>query len=209
MTSKSKGKSNRQEPSHRRGAAVDTAILSATIAVVARHSSTSVSVEEIAELAGVNKTTIYRRWPTPAELVAAALSAHADQNVAIPDTGSLRNDLTELAGRIRDAIGSTLGQALLAAGQADGSASQLRAAFWNDRVDAAAVILDRARKRGDALNPAVEVSHLMDFVSAPIHFRVSQRGQVVTDQVIAELVDRFMREAMLAGTARQPDLPPL
>ncbi|AGP38763.1 hypothetical protein [Sorangium cellulosum] len=49
--------------------------------------------------AGVSKMTVYRRWPTEAELVRAALRSVADDRRAPPDTGALRLDWLELARR--------------------------------------------------------------------------------------------------------------
>ena len=48
-------------------------------------------VEDVALRSGVNKTTIYRRWPTKPELVGAALRA-VWEPPDVPDTGSVRGD---------------------------------------------------------------------------------------------------------------------
>src|SRR5688572_31318008 len=47
--------------------------------------------------AGVNKTTIYRRWPSKASLAAAAVEwmRRFVHDVPLPDTGSLERDLVE------------------------------------------------------------------------------------------------------------------
>ena len=52
----------------------------------------SLRVEDVAARAGVNKTTIYRRWPAKSDLVIAALDALRDQTQIDPDTGSLREE---------------------------------------------------------------------------------------------------------------------
>ena len=55
-------------------------------------------VERIAEAAAVNKTTVYRRWPTREALVTAALERVAeDLSAQIPDTGALTTDLVVVA----------------------------------------------------------------------------------------------------------------
>ena len=57
-------------------------------------------VEDVAQHAGVNKTTIYRRWPTKSDLVSAALRREGDACEAAPDTGSVREDLLILLRRL-------------------------------------------------------------------------------------------------------------
>jgi AcrR family transcriptional regulator len=77
-------------------------VLHATIAELGRVGYAALRFDDVAASAGVNKTTIYRRWPTKATLVEAALRAWR-QPVGVPDTGSIDGDLyalgSELAGR--------------------------------------------------------------------------------------------------------------
>jgi AcrR family transcriptional regulator len=74
-------------------------VLRATAAELSRVGYAALRVEDVAAGAGVNKTTVYRRWPTKAELVTAALRARVDIDHEPPNTGSLRADLRELARR--------------------------------------------------------------------------------------------------------------
>lgn len=48
----------------------------------------------------MHKTTIYRTWTTKDEVLADALVQAPELTLAIPDTGSLRGDLVELAKQI-------------------------------------------------------------------------------------------------------------
>ena len=54
------------------------------------------SVERVANIAGVGKTTIYRRYENKAELAAAAMRSLTDTFGKPPDTGSARNDIVEM-----------------------------------------------------------------------------------------------------------------
>ena len=67
-------------------------IVGATVAELSRVGYEAMRVEDVAARSGVNKTTIYRRWPTKAEMVASALVEGTKLRPAI-DTGSLREDL--------------------------------------------------------------------------------------------------------------------
>jgi AcrR family transcriptional regulator len=77
--------------------ATDEAVLMATLRQLATAGYSRMSVEAIAEEAGTTKPTIYRRWPSKAELVVAALARFQTTDVPRP-TGSLRDDLVALLG---------------------------------------------------------------------------------------------------------------
>jgi AcrR family transcriptional regulator len=62
-------------PGRPRDSRADEAILAAALDLLAEVGPTGLSVEEVAARAGVSKATIYRRWPTKDDLVAAALGA--------------------------------------------------------------------------------------------------------------------------------------
>src|SRR6476620_11743683 len=79
-----------------RSARVVAEVLSATLEVFAKQGYAGFSVEAVALRAGVNKTTIYRRWPAKADLVGAALFALRDEDPEPPDSGSLREDLVQV-----------------------------------------------------------------------------------------------------------------
>jgi len=76
-----------------RSARVVREVLSATLEEFAAQGYAGLSVEAVALRAGVNKTTIYRRWPAKSDLVSAALASLRDDDPEPPNTGSLRGDL--------------------------------------------------------------------------------------------------------------------
>ena len=88
-----------RKPGRPRSAEADHAILRTTLELLATEGLRGLSVERVAEGAGVGKATIYRRWPTKRELAEAALNAFFAQlePPAVPDTGNVRDDLRELA----------------------------------------------------------------------------------------------------------------
>lgn len=61
-----------------------------------REGQSGFSVAEVDERAGVHRTTVYRWWPTPADLVREALTLHATRLV-VPDTGCWHGDVLALA----------------------------------------------------------------------------------------------------------------
>jgi AcrR family transcriptional regulator len=70
-------------------------VLEATLDVIAEQGVMGISVDTVAARSGVSKATIYRHWGSRARLIHAAISSLQPTTVE-PDTGSLRDDLTEL-----------------------------------------------------------------------------------------------------------------
>ena len=56
-----------------RGEAIVARVLEATIEELALSGYAALALERVAARAGVNRTTIFRRWPTKPELVRAAV----------------------------------------------------------------------------------------------------------------------------------------
>ena len=69
----------------------------AALASIVRASCLVVQGDEVAAKAEVNKTTIYRRWPTRGELVTALVERMRQplNQTPLPDTGALETDLIE------------------------------------------------------------------------------------------------------------------
>jgi AcrR family transcriptional regulator len=82
-----------------RDASRDTAILEATLDLLAEVGYDDLTTAEVARRAGAGKATIYRRWPSKAELVVAAvgrMGGDPPRLEDLPDTGTLRGDLAAL-----------------------------------------------------------------------------------------------------------------
>ncbi len=180
------------EPSHRRGKAVDEKILGAVIDVIEASGTLAIKVDQVAAVAGVNKTTIYRKFPTRDELVLTAILAQAETVIPIPDTGSLRDDLTAIARMVREVVTSPLGRALLSASAESPQLAELRPEYWGARFAVAAEVIERAVRSGEC-KPPEDPALLIELMVAPIHFRASQVGGEITDTFIELQVDRLMQ----------------
>ena len=77
---------------------IDGAVLRATVELLAETGYPGLLVSAIAERAGTSKPAIYRRWPSKAHLVHEAVFP-IGAATAIPDTGSLPEDLREMVRR--------------------------------------------------------------------------------------------------------------
>jgi AcrR family transcriptional regulator len=74
-----------------RSAAADRAILRAARAALVELGWSGLTMSDVAERAGVAKTTLYRRWGSKNDLVVDAVAVLFDE-LELPDRGSLRAD---------------------------------------------------------------------------------------------------------------------
>lgn len=96
MVSKAKSTPRKKRTSigARRNPEAETAVLAAAKELIWEKGYAGFSVEEVARRAGSGKTTIYRWYPTKAELFIAIYTAERSAFVPVPDTGDLVDDLT-------------------------------------------------------------------------------------------------------------------
>src|SRR5438552_7396577 len=76
-----------------RDPAVDEAILTAAVDLLAEVGYARLTMEQVAARAGVGKASLYLRWPNKVALVAEAIQHRAAVIPALPDTGSLPADM--------------------------------------------------------------------------------------------------------------------
>jgi AcrR family transcriptional regulator len=82
-----------------RDPALDRAILDATLELLEQEGYERMSIESIAQHAGVGKPTIYRRWASKQELVIDALARLSDR-FEVPAEGTVRERLTAFVERL-------------------------------------------------------------------------------------------------------------
>lgn len=71
-------------------------LLKVTLRLLQEHGYDRLSVDEVAAESKASKATIYRRWPSKAELVLAAFIEGMRAQLVRPNTGSLREDLLRI-----------------------------------------------------------------------------------------------------------------
>ncbi|MEU8240849.1 TetR/AcrR family transcriptional regulator [Actinoplanes missouriensis] len=87
-------------------------VRAAVLSEITRLGFAGITIDGVARAAGVNRTTIYRRWPTKADLLGAAVEPLLAEFDADPGTGSFRGDLLVLMRRLRDNAARPEGRAL-------------------------------------------------------------------------------------------------
>jgi AcrR family transcriptional regulator len=74
----------------------ETELLTVTLQLLQEHGYDRLTVDAVAAASHASKATVYRRWPSKAELVLAAFIEGCRQVAIHPQTGSLRGDLLAL-----------------------------------------------------------------------------------------------------------------
>jgi AcrR family transcriptional regulator len=124
----------------------------------------------IAERAGVNPTTLYRRWEDVnallEEVAVAALTRHGE---SVPDTGSLEEDLTEWATIIANDITRPKRARYLRAMVSARVEIVSNCPVTERRREQATEIVNRASERGET---TPTVAQILDHVVAPLYYRV-------------------------------------
>lgn len=114
-------RTRRRDAGRARGQPIVESVLRATLEELAVSGPEGLSVERVAQRAQVNKTSVYRRWPTRAALVAAALeqtAAELGDQLDRPDAGQPAGLVEELTGfmmQVADRLTSPGGKALVRA----------------------------------------------------------------------------------------------
>lgn len=162
----------------------------------------AVTVEAIAERAGVSKATIYRWWPNRAAVVMDGFLSVVSSEVPFPHTGHAREDIRTHMRRLAEAFGGKMGRtvaALIAEGQADPElAEALRSHWLSVRRTEAREILELGIECGelrDDIDPEVAV----DILYGPIYYRMLVGHAPLDGDFAAALADHAF-----AGLAVSP-----
>jgi len=181
-----------------RGEPVVRGVLEAAMEELARVGYRALRVEDVAARAGVNKTTVYRRWPTKEELVRAALEASTSHRLVAPNTGSLRGDLLEVGRAIVEMFRSAEGQGLFRISLAEGPDSELMVIARSLRKAHEAVprsVIEAAQARGE-FAPYIDPMLLPNTFVAAIHHRLFADREEVDDDFLNCLLDLLLLGAL-------------
>jgi AcrR family transcriptional regulator len=173
-----------------RNARVRSQILAATMELLARNGVAGLRYEEIAELAGVNKNSVYRNWPQRAELVSDALQQYAEDATPLHDSGNLRRDLVDFLMAFAKRLSSSTDRALLQATIAAPGNTDLDEAVravYDRRLAAARRRFDNAVEAGEI--PPVDSYFLTELLSGPVYLYVNRRRHPFTRDVAEKVVD--------------------
>lgn len=189
----------RGRPRDERSAA---AILAATRTLIEQVGYAGTSVNAIAAAARVGKDTIYRRWSGKPELVFEALFTTTEEH-PVPDTGSLRGDLTVIAAGLVAEFSTSGARAALPGVLADYSADavlreRIKTTFLAPGKDRLKVVFDRARERHEVLGD-VPVDLVLDTLVGAVFFHIGLLGEAANPRV-ARRLGSMIADGLTSGT---------
>jgi len=178
-------------------------LLAATLQVLSETGYDKLTVDQVVARAHASKTTVYRRWPSKADLVGAAF-AHRTRGEfgAPPDTGTLRGDLLALAEMIARAAGEygRVIAGILAAGERSPRLRELLAKdLYHERRGQVLGVLRRAATRGEIAQEAIS-DDLWDVLPAYILFRTLLDERPIPPTALRALID----DVLLPSLTRIP-----
>jgi AcrR family transcriptional regulator len=180
-----------------RGRPIEDAIIRATLDELADHGIDGLSIERVAAAAEVNKTTVYRRWPTREALVGAALEfALVNLAAQIADTGSLRGDLLDIVNKQVTLIMSPSGRALVRAGLSERMASSLAemaADPITSQPDEVRFLVNRAVQRGEWDLDRCPPDPVFAMITGGLIHRIMMERQPPNEAWVETLVDVVVR----------------
>jgi AcrR family transcriptional regulator len=178
-----------------RSARVRAAVLQAALEAMAEHGPAGVTISEIARRAGVHATSVQRRWGTAENVTLDAMLTRSQEQLPVPDTGTLRGDLIAFARLIATYLATPLGTALsrtMAVAEDDPDMADGRLQFWRTRYDIARVMISRAIERRE-LADGTDSQLALELLIAPLHFRALLTRQPIDDTMIEQVVDTLLR----------------
>jgi AcrR family transcriptional regulator len=165
----------RPHTGRRRNAAAREAILDATFDLLREQGTGGVTIDAIAEAAGVGRQTIYRWWPTKGAVVAEAMTRGARAIASPRGTGSFREDLQcfladSFAG-LQDPGTRRMLRQMASAAVHDEHASEVLAEFTAQRRAALRALLEGGVNSGDIAATA-DLDMLTDLAYGVLWYRL-------------------------------------
>ena len=181
-----------------RSARVQSAVYAAVGQLVGAGKRDTMTIPEVAEVAGVNPTSIYRRWGSIETLLGEVAVAALTQGEPLPDTGVLDDDLAEGSRIISADIGRPKRRAYLRAMVFARNDVVEECPCWEIRREQAEEMIGRAVQRGES-TPSVR--QILDHVIAPLYHH-AVFGLALDDTYAENLAADVMRMTESGGEAR-------
>ncbi|MFE2163696.1 TetR/AcrR family transcriptional regulator C-terminal ligand-binding domain-containing protein [Streptomyces sp. NPDC059447] len=179
---------------------VRAAVHQAVVDLLSDPEGEDLNIPAIAQRAGVNHTSVYRRWGSLDALLADTVTTRLERNSPLKDTGSLRGDLIAWAeasvASMRTPEGHALVRAVILSMPSSTQPQSERARQFQRRMHSIEQIRDRATARGEDPPP---LEQILDQLIAPFYIRAIFGIDLPATGYPQLLVDRLL------GSANEPD----
>jgi AcrR family transcriptional regulator len=172
----------------------ETELLEVTLRLLQEHGYDQLTVDAVASAARASKSTVYRRWPSKAELVLAAFIEGVRQVAVPPNTGTLRDDLInlgEVCGEHGRQHASTIRAVMVEVSRHPALNDALQEQFLKQRKAMIQHVLQQAVDRGEITKDAI-TDELWDLLPGYLIFRSIMPGRPPTRRTVQLLVDQFL-----------------
>jgi AcrR family transcriptional regulator len=190
----------RRRPGRPRCERASQAILSSTLKFLEAKENgfDDLTIERVAEEAGVGKATVYRWWPNKAALVADAFAGSVTRKLHFPDTGSVGEDMSQQMQQLVRILRSRRGHILsliVGAGQSDPTLIKaFRDRFLKPRRAEAYTTLRRGIARGE-LPEELDLDLVLDALYGPIYMRFLVGHDSLTPEFVDQLCELVLTSA--------------
>ncbi len=179
-------------------------LLAITLELLQEHGYDRLSVEAVAIRAKASKATMYRRWPSKADLVLAAFIEGTRNSAVPPHTGSLRGDLLEIGRATCEQAREhtrTMRAVLNEMSHSPGLQAVMQEKFVFQRKLVIDGVLAEAVDRGEIDSLAIN-EEIFDLLPGYLVFRALVSDRPPTDDTVRILVDDVLLPSLTAG--REP-----
>lgn len=168
-------------------------LLAVTLELLQEHGYDRLTVDGVAAAGRASKATLYRRWPTKAELVLAAFAEGTRQVAVAPETGSLRGDLLRLGETIaaHAATHASTIRAVLVEASRDEKLNAIMQTFLEQRKELMEQVLSDAVARGEMTRDAIN-DDLYDVLPGYLIYRTVITGRAPSQRTVHDLVDNML-----------------
>lgn len=169
----------------------ETELLAITLELLQEHGYDRLSVEAVATKAKASKATMYRRWPSKADLVLAAFIEGTRSSSVPPHTGSLRGDLLEIGRSVCDQAQvhtRTMRAVLNEMSHNPGLQAVMQEKFVHHRKLVFDHVLAEAVERGEIDSAAID-EEIFDLLPGYLVFRALVSDRPPSDDTVRILVD--------------------
>lgn len=181
-----------------RWTARESQLLAITLRLLQQHGYDRLTVEAVAAEAKASKATMYRRWPSKAELVLAAFIEGICAEAVAPQTGSLRDDLLDIGTQVcRHASehASTMSAVFTEMTRNPALGAVLQDEFVHQRRVLMTEVLHQAVERGE-IDAEVISDDVWDVLPGYLVFRFLIPGRPPTGETVRALVDEVLMPSL-------------
>lgn len=166
-------------------------VLRETYRILSEQGFSGASIDAIAKQSGVAKTTIYRHWPSRADLLLDAC-AKMGSKTEPPDTGELKEDLTillsHLAQELKLARWSSILPSIVDAAERDPDVATVYKKLHGDLMAPYRTVLIRAQERGE-LSKEVQISDVLAMTVGALFYRRWYTREPITQKIVVRTLN--------------------